>query len=65
MPSPSRAETSLSPPGSAACCPLALPIAHAPIGKAPLRGFRIRARNGGALGAPESLPPKSEIGDGR
>jgi len=43
----------------------ALPIAQSPIGKARHSGFRMRVRNGGGSGAPESLPPKSEIGDGR
>lgn len=47
-----------------ACLP-ALPIAPDPIGKAGTCGFGIRTRNGGGSAAPESLPPKSEIGDGR
>jgi hypothetical protein len=42
-----------------------LPIALSPIGKARARGFGIRTRNRDGRGAPESLPPKSEIGDGR
>src|SRR5215469_179681 len=62
---PSRAEMMPSPHGSAWRCLPALPIARTPIGKAGLCGFGIRVRNGGGLGAPESLPPKSEIGDGR
>lgn len=45
--------------------PTTLPIAPSPIGKVRARGFGIRARNGGGSTAPESLPPKSEIGDGR
>jgi hypothetical protein len=61
----SRAEMTKSPSGSAGRCLLALPIAHTPIGKARPCGFGIRARNGGGAGAPESLPTKSEIGDGR
>jgi hypothetical protein len=42
-----------------------LPIAPKPIGKVGACGFGIRVRNGGGSAAPESLPPKSEIGDGR
>jgi hypothetical protein len=47
-----------------ACLPV-LPIAPDPIGKVEACGFGVRARNGGVSAAPESLPPKSEIGDGR
>jgi hypothetical protein len=47
-----------------ACLPT-LPIAPNPIGKVEACGFGTRARNGGGSAAPESLPPKSEIGDGR
>lgn len=43
----------------------ALPIALSPIGKARPHGFGIRTRKGGGSAAPESLPPKLEIGDGR
>src|SRR4051794_15790469 len=63
--SPSRVEPTPSPCGSAWCCLPALPIAHTPIGKAGPARFGIRAGNGGEPAAPESLPPKSEIGDGR
>lgn len=63
--SSSRAVPTPSPFGSAGRCLPALPIAHAPIGKARPCGFGIRARNGAGTPAPESLPPKSEIGDGR
>lgn len=43
----------------------ALLIALSPIGKVQPRGFGINTRNGVGSSAPESLPPKSEIGDGR
>lgn len=42
-----------------------LPIALLPIGKAGRGVFRIRLRDGEPFPAPESLPTKSEIGDGR
>lgn len=42
-----------------------LPIAQSPIGKVEPCAFGMRAQNGRGLGAPESLPPMSEIGDGR
>src|SRR4051812_35290562 len=63
--SPSRA--ALVPSAFAAnVLPLpALPIALSPIGKTRPCEFGIRTRNGGSSAAPESLPPKSEIGDGR
>lgn len=61
----SRAEVPPSPFGSVGRCLPALPIAHTPIGKARPCGFGSRARNGAGPAAPESLPPKSVIGDGR
>jgi hypothetical protein len=50
---------------AAGCRCRALPIAPSPIGKAGACGFGMGLRNGGQSAAPESLPPKSEIGDGR
>jgi hypothetical protein len=65
----SRAESPQSEPAAEPWRPGAflssLPIAPNPIGKVEACGFGIRARNGGWSAAPESLPPKSEIGDGR
>src|SRR5262249_40347761 len=45
-------------------CPT-LPIAQGPIGKVRPCEFRMRMRNGDGTAAPESLPTKSVIGDGR
>jgi len=61
----SRLEMTPSPFGSGGRCLPALPIAHTPIGKARPCGFGSRPRNTSESAAPESLPTKSEIGDGR
>lgn len=63
--SPSRVALAPSAFGAGPLALPALPIALSPIGKVRPHGFGVSMRNGVGSRAPESLPPKTEIGDGR